>query len=288
MGKKILQAGEYLDRLWTYSDKLGEQWQLLKQLRAEHFDVVIDCMNNPRSVFYTYYAKAKRSIGFTSLRSFLYTDQVQRPEGGMYIVKEKFLLLEALGFHPQDSSLWMPYGEEDTKVYASFCERESAFKEADFKVLISPTHRRHDRRWPLANFAELADCLQQKWGAKVLWICGPGEEGVLAAVGAKMQTPFLQAPMMNLREMLVLMKHCQLFIGNSNGPSHIAVASGIPSLQLHGPTEPMAWCPNTPQQQSVYGVEDWPGPCAIDGISVGMVLARLQLVLAGANLVIPR
>ncbi len=53
------------------------------------------------------------------------------------------------------------------------------------------------------------------------------------------------APETKLSELGDLIARCQLFIGNSNGPSHIAVAVDTPSLQLHGPTNALAWCPDT-------------------------------------------
>ena len=36
--------------------------------------------------------------------------------------------------------------------------------------------RREPRRWSLVRYAELADCLVERWAAKVIWAWGPGEE----------------------------------------------------------------------------------------------------------------
>ena len=50
-------------------------------------------------------------------------------------------------------------------------------------------------------------------------------------------------PKTSFRELAAVMANADLFIGSSNGPSHVAVAVDTPSLQLHGPTQARAWCP---------------------------------------------
>src|SRR5690606_32279301 len=111
------------------------------------------------------------------------------------------------------------------------------FKDAPYRVALSPTHRRAVRRWPLASYAALADRLVNEWGAAVVWLWGPGEEAEIDAAMALTQAPTIKAPKTSFREMAALLGNMHLFVGNSNGPSHVAVADGICSLQLHGHTD---------------------------------------------------
>ena len=75
------------------------------------------------------------------------------------------------------------------------------------------------------------------------------------------------------------MSQYDLFVGNSNGPSHIAVASGPCSLQLHGHTEAAAWCPNSKKHQSIQAKEFFSGrkDCTLDSILLDDVLNKLSV-----------
>ena len=119
--------------------------------------------------------------------------------------------------------------------------KDEGFASAPIRVVLSPTHRRLVRQWPKSSYAALADRLVAEWGAHVLWAWGPGERGfVTEAMGLCKQKTFL-CPETTFRELAALFANCDLFVGNSNGPSHVAVAAGLPSFQLHGPTRLRAW-----------------------------------------------
>jgi ADP-heptose:LPS heptosyltransferase len=40
-----------------------------------------------------------------------------------------------------------------------------------------------------------------------------------------------------------ILKHCDAYLGNDSGISHLAGACGIPLLVLFGPTDPTIWRP---------------------------------------------
>src|SRR5690606_5694200 len=88
--------------------------------------------------------------------------------------------------------------------------------------------------------------------------------------------PAFKSPKTTFAEMTALIANCDLFVGNSNGPSHVAVATGIRSLQLHGHTSAQAWCPMTTEHQALqapgFGREKMP---EIAGITVDSVIEKL-------------
>ena len=85
------------------------------------------------------------------------------------------------------------------------------------------------------------------------WLWGPGEEQEIDTAMALTKEPTTKAPKTSFREMAALIANTDLFIGNSNGPSHVAVAVDTPSLQLHGPTDGRSWCPDTPRHRFIQG-----------------------------------
>lgn len=253
MGRMVLEDCPYLDEHFVYDESAGlaAGWQLAKTLRQRHYDLVFDFMNNPRSAFLTRMTGAMERVAFKSARFWAYNTMIQRPKVSDYIVREKFLLLRAAGFTPSNESLVFPWFERHTGPMLHFMSQQTTYRDAPLRVVLSPTHRREARRWPLASYAALADWLVRDRGAQVLWLWGPGEEDTIDKAMGLCQENTLKAPTTSFRESAAIIANADLFVGNSNGPSHIAVATDICSLQLHGHTESMAWCPMTAKHQAL-------------------------------------
>ena len=278
MGRLILKDNPHLSELVTYDPNGGwrAEWALARLLRARHFDLVIDFMNNPRSAFYTRMSGAPRRIGFRSARSWAYTQSLPQPTHEDYIVRRKFLLLEAAGVAAGSEQLILPWPETAADLFQAFMDQVPALAKAPLRIALSPTSRRPKRCWPLANYAALADRLTAEWGAAVVWLHGPGETEVIDMVHALCQQPSYKAPATSFAQMSALIANMNLFIGNTNGSSHAAVAVNVPSLQLHGPTAAVAWCPLTEQHQALQAPAD--GPAAASGmaaLTVGHVWTKL-------------
>jgi len=278
MGRLILKDNPHLSELVTYDPNGGwrAEWALARLLRARHFDLVIDFMNNPRSAFYTRMSGAPRRIGFRSARSWAYTQSLPQPTHEDYIVRRKFLLLEAAGVAAGSEQLILPWPETAADLFQAFMDQVPALAKAPLRIALSPTSRRPKRCWPPANYAALADRLTAEWGAAVVWLHGPGETEVIDMVHALCQQPSYKAPATSFAQMSALIANMNLFIGNTNGSSHAAVAVNVPSLQLHGPTAAVAWCPLTEQHQALQAPAD--GPAAASGmaaLTVGHVWTKL-------------
>ena len=253
MGRLILDGNPYLDHLITYDpkDKLGSEVKLWKELRAAKYDLVLDFMYNPRSALYSWVSGANRRLAFPSRRSWFFTDIVPQPKESTYIVSEKFAYLRYFGIEPQSIRLDLPWSEKEAAWVEDWQKKEASFAEASLRVILSPTHRREERQWSLERYAQLADHLTKRWNATVIWVWGPGEEDFVRKAQSLCTQATLLAPRSSFRELAALIAHCDLFIGNSNGPSHVAVATDTPSLQLHGPTAALSWCPLTERHQAL-------------------------------------
>ena len=247
MGRLVLEDNPYIDEKFYYNERGSlHELRLMRTLAERRFDAVIDFMANPRSALYAFASRAPRRIAFWSRRRFFYTETVARALESDYIVREKFRLLAALGgVTARSEELCLPWMEQHTSPLMEVLGREDAFRNARQRIVISPTNRRQGRRWPLQHYARLAERLAQLPETSVMWVWGPGEEELINEVMALTKVPTLKAPPTGFRELAALIANCDLFIGNSNGPSHIAVAVATPSLQIHGPTQARAWSPQT-------------------------------------------
>jgi len=104
--------------------------------------------------------------------------------------------------------------------------------------------RRQLRKWPLANFASLANYLVEKKQLDVIFCGDKGDITDIEMVRKKITSKtFTVAGEMNLGEFAALVSKAKLFAGNESGPLHIASVSGIPSLGLFGPGEPHVFYP---------------------------------------------
>jgi ADP-heptose:LPS heptosyltransferase len=247
MGRLVIDGSPDVDEHLIYGGKdvIRDQVNLLWRLRSERFDAVVDFMANPRSAFYTLITGAPQRLSFETARQAVYTQVLPRPGDAGYIVDGKLKLLEPLGIVATDRAMVLPWTSQHLGPLRGLGEAHPFFAKAPLRVVLSPTHRREPRRWPLLHYARLSDILVREWGASVLWLWGPGEEEVMDQVIALTKEPTLKAPRTSFREMAALVANCDLFVGNSNGPSHVAVAVDIPSFQIHGPTSGHAWCPGT-------------------------------------------
>ncbi len=274
MGRLVLRDNPYMDELVTYppDGAWRAEWTLARQLRSRSFDLVFDFMNNPRSAFYARMTGAPERLAFTSARRPAYTLTVPKPQDAGYIVREKFELLKAAGFSPKDERLVFAWTDDDAQVYHKLLADRAEIAAAPLRVVLSATHRREVRRWPLVSYAALADRLVRDWGAAVLWLHGPGEESLVDEAIALCKERTFKMPPTSFRGMGAFLAQCDLFVGNSNGPSHVAVAVDVPSLQLHGHTRASSWCPNTERHKAVqspeFGKLAMPtmGPISVDSV----------------------
>ena len=128
----------------------------------------------------------------------------------------------------------------------------------DRVVSISPVSRQPYKRWPLENFAQLADWLIEQYGVKILFVYGPGEQEFVDIVRRQMRyeaLPNYDPP--NLAQTRALFEQVILHIGNDNGPRHFAVAADIPTVAIFGRPLAMNWTP--PNQNRHLSFEFDPG-----------------------------
>lgn len=252
MGKLILAGNPAIDNAYYYdpNSKIAEL-KLIGKLRQQRYDLVVDFMSNPRSATYTFLAKGGDSLAFDSRRRFAYQEVLPRSKTSDYIVREKFRLLTHLGITAHSEALDLPWGSDDAAAIRPYFAQDK-FSQDKKRIILSPTHRRSERQWPKGHYGKLAAFLSEAWQAEVFWIWGPGEESFVKECQAQCPVTSHLAPATTFRQLAAFIAQCDMFIGNSNGPSHVAVAVDTPSLQIHGPTQATAWCPFSPRHQAVF------------------------------------
>jgi heptosyltransferase III len=254
MGKLVLADNPFLNHhLVLPEDKSSffEKLSFYKNLRDRKYDLVVDFMGNPRSALLSRWTGAVTRASFSSTRNWAYNVVAARESGADYIVLEKFRILEKIGINANDIRLTLPWGNREFNSIEQYFS--SSVNSNRLRVCLSPTHRRENRKWPKEYWSQLAQWIVNTLGGEVFWLWGPGELTEVSEYQAMCIAETKLAPKTSFRELAAFIAQTDLFIGNSNGPSHVAVSVNTPSIQLHGHTDAPSWCPLTPRHKAIQG-----------------------------------
>ncbi|MGA9351695.1 MAG: glycosyltransferase family 9 protein, partial [Anaerolineae bacterium] len=117
-------------------------------------------------------------------------------------------------------------------------------EDGDLLICIHPGVGAPVKLWENAAWAQVADALAQRYGAKVI-LTGSVEESPLCRAVAEQMTarPIVAAGETSLGGLAAIMARCQLVLGVDSGPLHLAVAMGTPTVHLFGPVDSRAFGP---------------------------------------------
>jgi len=167
-------------------------------------------------------------------------------------------------------------------------ERGLSPEERSKVIVLHPGSGSRKKIWPLKNILDLFRHLQTQLSGKFLIVLGPAEGPEVQQAFEKMTSPHLiLAKGLPLVQLASVMEGCRLFIGNDSGISHMAVALGLPTLAIFGPTDHRVWSPRGEKVEVVRrGIPC--SPCGeerfflckevecLNRIEVGDVLKRLR------------
>jgi predicted lipopolysaccharide heptosyltransferase III len=224
--------------------------RLARQLRQLRFDCVIDLTDSDRSAILTRLSGATVRIGFNverRWRGLLYTSVVHPSSRSVHRVEHDLEAVRALGVVPKAARPVLytsSQDEEEASRLLEELEAERSGATAKTLIMLHPGARYWFKAWPAERFAELADRLVAATDCQVL-IAGDSREQELAESIQRQSQAGVKvlAGRTTLLQLAALLKRCALFIGNDNGPMHMAAALGIPVVALFGPSDPTVWGP---------------------------------------------
>lgn len=119
-------------------------------------------------------------------------------------------------------------------------------------VAIHPGASGARKRWPAQNFAKVARSLSRDPSHKLLLLEGPLDSEAVKQVRVKLGTDSTCWETLRIEDLNCLaavLSHCQLYIGNDSGITHLAAALGIRTIALFLETDPRVWAPRGPRVQ---------------------------------------
>lgn len=226
--RRVLDGHPRLARLWDYRPR----WSALAPLRAEGFDVVINCGNwAAESVTSAVVARlvgpAAVVLGPANFPSGLLMDVPVPPrEGSRSEARQRAHLASPL--EPLVEPVRLSF-----RPTAPFPAVEGRY------AVVNPGGRLGYRRVVPERFADAGRALLER-GVTPVVTWGPGEEPLVDAVLAACPGA-VRAPATTLDQLASLMRGAAVTVCNNTGPMHLAAAVGCPTLALFLHMEVERW-----------------------------------------------
>jgi ADP-heptose:LPS heptosyltransferase len=263
--RSLLEGQGGVDRLWTMERSWVAGAELIVNLRARRFDLVVDFFGNPRTALITRLLGARRTAGYRLRgRSSAYRilePRTQSWPGGRdrrprreYAAATHLRLALAAGGRDDgtDTRLAVPPGSGA----AAARLLEAAGLEAPERAIgLIAAATWPSKAWPAFNAGQLARKLAEA-GREVLLIAGPGEDTASSVV--RRHAPAIhELPPCGVGELMSVIARLSAVVGTDSGPKHLAASLGVPTFTWYGPTHPDTWSP----PGAMHGAWWTPLPC---------------------------
>jgi len=247
------------------------QLRFVLGLRRRRFDLVIDLTDGDRAAILSWVTGAAIRAGFNReglWRGRLYTHVAPLREQPILIVRQQLMALEVLGIAVVESTPLLRVRPID-ETAAEDALGQVGIAPGERFVAVHPGARWWFKGWPAERFAGLIDYIQGKLDITVLLLGGDQEREIEGAILGRVGTGLRSlVGRLGVLELAALLRQATLFVGNDNGPMHIAAAMGTPVVALFGPTDPRVWAPSGQGHVTVYKGIDCQ-PCFPDGCRRG-------------------
>jgi heptosyltransferase III len=110
-------------------------------------------------------------------------------------------------------------------------------------VFIHPGSGGRRKVWPLRNWHGLLDWVRRELSSQALLSIGPADDYMDEFCAAMREAGVPMVSGLPLLRLSALLSLCGLFVGSDSGMSHLAAATGIPTIAVFGPTDPRVWAP---------------------------------------------
>lgn len=240
----VLKGNPHLDEIIIFDEKdrhksVFSQLDFVRQLKEKRFDVVFLLHRSFTRALMCRLAGIPRRIGYyTHKRAFLLTDKIEVPKkDSLHRIDFYLNIIEKAGFKVEDRYTEFFIGEEDKTFVEEFLKKQGLTGN-EFLVAINPGGNWLPKRWPVINWAELADRLISELGAEVIITGSHNDLSLAGHIKMRMkQRPLVACGAFNIKQLAALAKKSDIFITADTGPLHIANAALSKNIiAIFGPT----------------------------------------------------
>lgn len=275
-----------IDRRWKKQGTgyhLSQEWKLLRRLRHQRYDLVVNLADQWRSAIVTALTGAPTRIGFAFPKRqhpfwrLSHTHLVSTLDhASKHTVEQNLSALAPLGIQVNDAPATMSYTLADW----SYCQSLIPAQNQQNYVVIQPTSRWFFKCWREERMSEVIDALAGM-GLHVILTSGPDakEREMVDNIISGCSTGNLTslAGKLSLPQLAALIDNARLFIGVDSVPMHMAAALQTPLVALFGPSKLVFWHPWQARGEVIWAGDFGPLPDP-DDIDTGTDERYLDLI----------
>ncbi|AOM41748.1 putative lipopolysaccharide heptosyltransferase III [Xenorhabdus hominickii] len=252
-----------IDRQWKklgIKEHLLHEWNLLKTLRQQRYDLAINLADQWRSAFITRFTGApirlaldypkrqnwKWRLCHTNITS---TDN----HDSLHTVEQNLSILKPLQLTSLITKVTMNYSDKDLLWIKETLAEYTCF---DRYIVIQPTSRWFFKCWNEKKMAEVITTLQKN-KYRIIITSGPDKRELemvdtILSYCPDQKSILSLAGQLTLPKLAALIDHAKLFIGVDSVPMHMAAALKTPCIALFGPSKLTFWKPWEPIGEVIW------------------------------------
>lgn len=253
-------------------------FQIVKDVRARKFDFVIDLHSLSETNLLGFLSGASKRLysrrpgrSLDYLANFRPRPPVETDHRKRHLIDRYLDVLGPLEIENAERIPRLKTRPEDVAAL----ERTLVKAKADARVPLVglfPGAGHPSRRWPLEQFASLADFLVRNDGVRVLVFLGPEEHSLRNEIRRKFPSATVILDRLSIPQLAAAQARLAAFVSNDTGPMHIAAAVGTPVVLLLDKRAPDSYLPQGDRHRVIYNN-------VIDDISVEEVYVATRSIL---------
>jgi lipopolysaccharide heptosyltransferase II len=211
--------------------KYKSLWKLLRQIRSEKYDVVINVQRYGATGMLTAFSGAKQTFGFDKnpFSRFFTHRYTHNMENGSHEVERNQLLISSITQGPATKPKLYPTAQDYEKV--------QPLKTVPF-ISIAPTSVWFTKQYPPEKWVDLLNSLPSNY--KVYLLGSPADKVHAQEIITRAQHPNMEnlCGQLNLLQSAALMQDAMLNYVNDSGPMHLATSVNAPTCAVYCSTVP--------------------------------------------------
>jgi ADP-heptose:LPS heptosyltransferase len=202
------------------------------------YDIILSYRPDPDGVF----ARSLRNLGPRLVLS--QPPFPPPPPPKIHAADFALQLVTRLGVPPSAAAPRLRLSEDELALAQPFFAAHQIDPSLHPIVVLHPGSGSAAKRWPLENFATLAETLETQLRVRTVIVTGYAEADIATRLIALLHTAKpLVADNWPLLPTAALIGQATVFVGHDSGLTHLAAALGRPTVALFGPTDPEIWGP---------------------------------------------
>ncbi|MCX7833181.1 MAG: glycosyltransferase family 9 protein [Ignavibacteria bacterium] len=244
--RDVLYGNPYINRVLTFNKVTDKSFCLLKTIRKQNYDLVIDLFCNPRTALITFTSKAKYKVGYDfPKRKYAYNIKVPVSDKleSSHNLEINLLALSTIGVTIKYKEFLIPLEEAHFSFADNFFSKNS-IPNPVIGIIISGGWEA--KKYKVKDYIELIHLIRKNYNIKFVLIWGTERELKECIEIYEHHKDYCYIiPETSLKYTAAIIKKCSFIIANDSGLLHLAAAVGVPVLGIYGPTSPV--------QQGPYG-----------------------------------